>query len=153
MMFDLQTLRYSSPMIDLCQFMANSTGKDVRPMNFEHIFKTYHNALLESYESKLESISEPLPQFLSSDSLLREYAKYLLTGIVVAAFFLVDLHCPEEKTFFEQSDEELTRKTSTFGGKVVDDELAALVNDLYNFSVRFNLDIAQLIKDHLDQSK
>jgi hypothetical protein len=48
MMFDFQTLRYSSPMIDLVTFMANSTGTDVRSTHFSFIFKTYHEEVIKT---------------------------------------------------------------------------------------------------------
>lgn len=48
MMFDFQTLRYSSPMVDLVTFMANSTGTDVRSTHFSFIFKTYHEEVIKT---------------------------------------------------------------------------------------------------------
>lgn len=45
MMFDFQTMRYSSPMIDMSTFLANSTGCEVRNKHFKQIFKAYHDAL------------------------------------------------------------------------------------------------------------
>lgn len=48
MMFDFQTLRYSSPMVDLATFLANSTGTDVRSTHFSFIFKTYHEEVIKS---------------------------------------------------------------------------------------------------------
>lgn len=45
MMFDFQTMRYASPMIDMSTFLANSTGCEVRNKHFKHIFKAYHDAL------------------------------------------------------------------------------------------------------------
>lgn len=49
MMFDFQTLCYSSPMIDLCTFIANSTGYEVRDKYFWDIFSTYHESLIEHF--------------------------------------------------------------------------------------------------------
>lgn len=46
-MFDFQTMCYSSPMMDLCTFMANSTGADVRGPHFEEIFRAYHTELIK----------------------------------------------------------------------------------------------------------
>lgn len=45
-MFDFQTMCYTSPMMDLVTFMANSTGKDVRGPHFEEIFLAYHTELI-----------------------------------------------------------------------------------------------------------
>lgn len=48
MMFDFQTLRYASPMIDLAVFLANSTGTDVRSTHFSFILKTYHEEVIKT---------------------------------------------------------------------------------------------------------
>lgn len=63
MMFDFQTMGYTSPMIDLCTFMANSTGHLVRDKHFSEIFATYHESLIKNFlaESKWE---DDLPDFL-----------------------------------------------------------------------------------------
>lgn len=47
-MFDFQTLRYASPMIDLATFLANSTGTDDRSTHFSFIFKTYHEEVIKT---------------------------------------------------------------------------------------------------------
>lgn len=47
LMFDYQTMRYSSPMIDLSVFLANSTGTDVRSKCFDYIFSSYYTELIK----------------------------------------------------------------------------------------------------------
>lgn len=54
MMFDFQTLRYSSPMVDLATFLANSTGTDVRSTHFSFIFKAYHEEVIKAMMFKLK---------------------------------------------------------------------------------------------------
>lgn len=61
MMFDLQTMRVSSPMLDLVVFLCLSTLTEVRYQHFEEIFRTYCNQLKESYE-KLTQL--PVPDYL-----------------------------------------------------------------------------------------
>lgn len=61
MMFDYQTMRLSSPMMDLSVFLANSILTDVRYKNFNSIFDDYCNALSESYT---KYSNQQLPQFL-----------------------------------------------------------------------------------------
>lgn len=51
-MFDFQTMCYTSPMMDLVTFMANSTGVDVRGRHFEEIFRAYHTELINVLEDK-----------------------------------------------------------------------------------------------------
>lgn len=49
MMFDFQTLCYSSPMIDLCTFITNSTGWEVRDKHFWDIFAAYHESMIAHF--------------------------------------------------------------------------------------------------------
>lgn len=66
MMFDFQTMRYASPMVDLATFMANSTGYDVRNANFSQIFRTYHDALKrELLDNAAGWTSDNIPAYLS----------------------------------------------------------------------------------------
>lgn len=66
MMFDFQTMRYASPMIDLATFMANSTGCDVRNEHFEQIFGAYHSALLAELLANASGWSaDDVPEYLS----------------------------------------------------------------------------------------
>lgn len=62
MMFDFQTLRYSSPMIDLATFLANSTGTDVRSTHFSFIFKTYHEEVIKTLMSSLKKFRHEIPE-------------------------------------------------------------------------------------------
>jgi len=61
MMFDYQTLRVSSPMVDLNVFLAVSIFAEVRDPNFEAIFCEYTLALHNSYR---EHAKEEVPDFL-----------------------------------------------------------------------------------------
>lgn len=60
-MFDFQTMCYTSPMMDLVTFMANSTGIDVRGQHFEEIFQAYHSELAAELRGKLGSAGDDLP--------------------------------------------------------------------------------------------
>lgn len=64
MMFDFQTLRYTSPMVDLATFIANSTGVDVRSKHFNLIFDTYHNSLIEHFCEGAKLDKDSVPEFL-----------------------------------------------------------------------------------------
>lgn len=65
MMFDFQTLRYASPMIDLSLFMAISTGCDVREKYFWNIFSAYHNALIVEFLATTKWNECDLPPYLT----------------------------------------------------------------------------------------
>lgn len=66
MMFDFQTMRYASPMIDLATFMANSTGCDVRNKHFRGIFEAYHAALIAELLANVHGWNaDDIPEYLS----------------------------------------------------------------------------------------
>lgn len=67
MMFDFQTLRYASPMIDLAVFMANSTGTDVRSTHFSFIFKTYHEEVIKTMMLTLKKFRPEIPDIYRWD--------------------------------------------------------------------------------------
>lgn len=64
MMFDFQGTCYTSPMIDLCTFMANSTGHEVRDKHFTEIFATYHDSLVENFLAATKWNEDDIPDFL-----------------------------------------------------------------------------------------
>lgn len=64
MMFDFQTMLYASPMIDLCTFMAVSTGYEVRDKYFWDIFATYHHSLTSTFLAQSEWQANDIPEFL-----------------------------------------------------------------------------------------
>lgn len=63
-MFDFQTFRYSSPMLDLTTFMANSTGVDVRSKHFDEIFNCYCKVLIDTYCAKTGTEARNMPEYL-----------------------------------------------------------------------------------------
>lgn len=67
MMFDFQTLRYSSPMMDLSTFLANSTGTDVRSTHFSFIFKTYHEEVIKTLMFTLKKFRHEIPEMYRSE--------------------------------------------------------------------------------------
>lgn len=64
MMFDFQTLRCASPMIDLGTFMSLSTGRIERDKHFWDIFRGYHEALIQSYLASTNLKEFDIPEYL-----------------------------------------------------------------------------------------
>lgn len=61
MMFDYQTMRFSSPMIDLSIFLSLSLYANVRYPNFEALFDEYCSALHKTYRNLTK---DEAPEFL-----------------------------------------------------------------------------------------
>lgn len=55
MMFDMQTMRFSSPAIDLITLLANSCSYQVREQNLEKILHVYHDTIIKVLKEKLGS--------------------------------------------------------------------------------------------------
>lgn len=64
MIFDWQTVRYGSPMLDVCTFMAMSTGFAVRQQHFDQIFRTYHDAVVEQFLVKTGLSKDGIPDYM-----------------------------------------------------------------------------------------
>lgn len=64
MLFDLQTVRYGSPMLDLCVFMGMSTGYEVRQKYFDEIFRTYYDAVIDQFLKKTNLCANDVPEHM-----------------------------------------------------------------------------------------
>ncbi|XP_055311024.1 uncharacterized protein LOC129573705 [Sitodiplosis mosellana] len=144
MMFDFQTIRYSSPMVDLCTFIANSTGWEVRDKHFWDIFAAYHKSLIAHFLTTSKWDECDIPTYLKYDSFLEEYARYLPFGLTIASSFLQTLHVEEPLEFAPLPVKEIVRKVLDKGGDVVDAELRAIIIDIYRLHDKLNLTLEKL---------
>lgn len=64
MLFDFQTVLYASPMLDLCVFMANSTGHEIRKKHFNEIFRTYHDAVIAEFLDRTGLNANDVPDYM-----------------------------------------------------------------------------------------
>lgn len=62
MLFDFQTILYATPMVDVCMFMANSTGHDTRKKHFDEIFRTYHDTVIEQFLERTGLNADSVPE-------------------------------------------------------------------------------------------
>ncbi|XP_034478476.1 uncharacterized protein LOC117784772 [Drosophila innubila] len=143
MMFDYQTMRLSSPMIDLSIFLALSLLADVRYKNFDSLFDDYCNALFESYG---EYSNQALPDFLNRENLLKEYIRFLPYAVFIKCFFLMALvdppsTSPEENLTKEKSEEEIIQTAYSQGGELVDREIAHQIMEMFELSCLHNVQI------------
>lgn len=71
-----------------------------------------------------------------------EYAKYLPFGISIAASFIGVLHVPRDILPMDDgivySQEEIIKDAYERGGKIVDKELRAMVEDIFHLQNEFN---------------
>ncbi|XP_049285249.1 uncharacterized protein LOC125764729 [Anopheles funestus] len=145
MMFDFQTLRYASPMIDYTAFLANSTGYSEREHHFETIFQTYHRELVRTV-ARIVGVCDPseLPPYFSYESFHRELAEYYTYGFNIASSFLMILHEPMEISFTENifTEEESVADAWSRGGEPLNRELAAMVYEMYQLHQKYGLDPA-----------
>lgn len=65
MLFDFQTVLYTTPMLDVCLFMANSTSHDTRKKHFDQIFRTYHDAVIAYFLDRTALSADDLPDYMS----------------------------------------------------------------------------------------
>lgn len=144
MMYDFQTMRYASPMIDLTLLLNVSASHDVRSNHFDQIFKFYCDTLAKTYCAKLDISLDEVPSYLSSESLLKEYAFYIPSSILIAASFLPLLYTPiETESVFdlqEMTHEEIVKDTMERGGLVLDKELAHLMLEFYQLCNKFEIE-------------
>ncbi|XP_037950868.1 uncharacterized protein LOC119681681 [Teleopsis dalmanni] len=144
MMFDLQTLRVSSPMVDLSVLLAVSAYAEVRQKNFTRILNTYWTTLVSTYETYTKTTA---PEYLSFDSLLRELIRFLPYGLMISASFLMTLVDPppnvssDDFLIQERTTEEIVDDAMTRGGEVVDRELSHQVKEMYDLSRQYNVDL------------
>ncbi|XP_055640386.1 uncharacterized protein LOC129777856 [Toxorhynchites rutilus septentrionalis] len=142
MMFDFQTLRYASPMIDFAVFIAVSTGYDVRKKHFETIFRTYHDKLVETLCCVTQTNPVDLPKHYSYESFQREFATYYTYGFKIASSFLMILYEPVDNVMAMESMtvEETIADSMRRGGPALDRELVAMVYEMYKMHTRYNMD-------------
>ncbi|XP_032590061.1 uncharacterized protein LOC116804965 [Drosophila grimshawi] len=143
MMFDYQTVRLSSPMIDLSVFLACSVFADVRYKHFDSIFDDYCNALFESYTKQS---NQPLPEFLNRQNMLNEYVRFLPYSISISSSFLMMLVDPPQNTpaelfLMQTTEEDIINNCMTQGGEIVDREIAHQLKEMFDLSRLHNVEI------------
>ncbi|KAH8401291.1 hypothetical protein KR009_004430 [Drosophila setifemur] len=143
MMFDYQTLRVSSPMVDLSVFLALSIYADVRYPNFDAIFDRYCSGLYDSYK---KNANDEVPEFMSREELLKEYVRFLPYSISITSSFLMTLVDPssistEDMVNNTATEEEIIERTMETGGDVVDREIAHQIKEMLELSKKYEVSI------------
>ncbi|XP_017485268.1 PREDICTED: uncharacterized protein LOC108373830 [Rhagoletis zephyria] len=144
LMFDLQTVRVSSPMLDFATYLSLSTYAVVRRTHFDQILDEYYEKLMAAFK-KTAQVDE-LPDFLSRECILREYWRYLPYSASIASHFLMQLvdqnpFTLEERTAQPPTPEKIREDTLQRGGEEVDRELAHQLKEIYDLVQEHKLDI------------
>lgn len=142
MMYDFQTMRYASPMLDLSLLLNVSASHEVRS-NFDQIFNFYYETLVKSFCDKMGS--SDIPSYLSSDALLKDYAFCFPNSILIAASFLPLLYTPIEieGSIFDApplTHEEQVKEAMERGGALLDKELAHMMHEFYQLCNKFEIE-------------
>uniref|UniRef100_A0A336MN03 CSON004086 protein n=1 Tax=Culicoides sonorensis TaxID=179676 RepID=A0A336MN03_CULSO len=145
MMFDFQTMRYASPMLDLSLLLVLSASHDVRFQNFDQIFDFYYQTLTKTYCSKLNIGQDEIPSYITPDVLLRDYVFCFPSSILIAASFLPLLYTPIEKDgpvleSLELSRDTIIKETMERGGDSLDIELHHLLVEFYTLYEKFKIE-------------
>ncbi|XP_061392000.1 uncharacterized protein LOC133327499 [Musca vetustissima] len=89
--FDLQAMRYASPVFDILHFIYTSTKRDLRDMHTKHLLETYSLALSSNLG---EQFTEPSPDLdslrdiYSLPNITNEYYKHVLYGLAICMWIL-----------------------------------------------------------------
>jgi len=142
MMFDMQTMRYCSPMLDLATLMANSVTHELRtPTHLSTILRTYHQALLGVLT---KGLGNNVPDCYSFEHFEREYAERFIYGLHISAGFLPILHesLDMEDVFKDHPPmEEVAKVVYKMGGEAVDIELSHQVREIYEFTQKYGFQV------------
>lgn len=96
LMYDFQTIRYSSPMIDVIILLLVSASHDLRGKHFNELFKLYYDTMIESYCAKSGPV---VPDFMTFDAFLLELYKMFPYGLMISSSFLPVLVEPPVRGF------------------------------------------------------
>ncbi|TMW46501.1 hypothetical protein DOY81_008416 [Sarcophaga bullata] len=89
--FDLQAMRYTSPVFDILHFIYTSTKRDLRECYTKHLLETYCLALSADLEKQFEhSLSEldTLRSIFSLHNITEEYYRHVLYGLAICMWIL-----------------------------------------------------------------
>lgn len=141
-MYDFQTLRYSSPMVDFALLLLVSVTHDVRAKNFDQIFNTYFSTLVKSYCVRANVSQADLPAFMSSREFLKEYLLLFPYAFVIASSFLPLLYEPmfTEGNWFDlpqPTPDEFREDWKTRGGEPLNFELRHMLLEFFELLSQF----------------
>lgn len=122
--FDVATVRYASPVIDISFFLALNMTSDVRLKHWDDLLSAYHDAL---------ATTVPGVRVPTLDDIKEEMRAKAVYGYILCSFF-VPMMVSERKVEFVKfaymSQEEIDHMTRTNGGQQATDLIVAILKDL-----------------------
>ncbi|XP_073840335.1 uncharacterized protein isoform X2 [Musca autumnalis] len=89
--FDLQAMRYASPVFDILHFIYTSTKRDLRDSYTKHLLEIYSLALSSNLEEQFTHSASDLDSLRDTYSLpniTNEYYKHVLYGLAICMWIL-----------------------------------------------------------------
>lgn len=89
--FDLQAMRYTSPVFDILHFIYTSTKRDLRESYTKHLLETYCLALSADFEKQfIHSLAEldTLRSIFSLHNITEEYYSHVLYGLAICMWII-----------------------------------------------------------------
>uniref|UniRef100_A0A336MRQ8 CSON004083 protein n=2 Tax=Culicoides sonorensis TaxID=179676 RepID=A0A336MRQ8_CULSO len=144
MMFDMQTMRYSSPAIDLVTLLSNSAMHDVRGANLDLILKKYHDTLTNTLQAKMKP-NYKIPEKYNFDNFYKEYVRMVPYGLHISTTFLPMLLEPIDnlhELMSEQFDPaKMQEMLTNRGGETVNVEIAHQIHECYELYSKLNMNL------------
>lgn len=123
MAFDMATIRYGSPAIDLSFFLYMNTDRQLRDAHWDELLDAYCTALNMAVADVADSVS--VPDRAQIDAEMRQYAFY---GLVHVSFFvrlmLEDTKSLDPMQWISESKEEMMNLLMLFGGDKATEAIA-----------------------------
>ncbi|XP_069702690.1 uncharacterized protein [Periplaneta americana] len=133
--FDLQTVKYASPAIDISFFAYLNTSSELRERHWDNLFKEYHGSMISNLAEILGCPVQDLMQDYSLEKFQKDYADHAFYGFLLCSFFLPEMMVePEEQIDHENSCHksmgEIGDMYLKLGGEEITAKVADIINDL-----------------------
>jgi len=94
--FDFQTVTYSSPTIDLSLFMYLNTSSELRNQHWDDLFGEYHSTLTRTLVGILDCSFEELLSDYGLDKFQKDFVAHGFYGYMICSFFLGEMSVDRE---------------------------------------------------------
>jgi hypothetical protein len=134
-LFDLQTVTYSSPAIDLSLFMYLNTSSELRNQHWDDLFGEYHTTLTRTLARILGcSVEDLLPDY-GLDEFRKDFVAHGFYGYMVCSYLLGQMSVDREdqvdfKVMCRRNVRDLVHAVLSLGGEHLSQQLADILKHL-----------------------